>query len=248
MIKNKIAGGFVATVLALAVAPICAFASTANGEWRSVTVSGVTYTGRSAVVSNGSKITGREECQTSQKVPASYIKTSVTLYRGGSSVGTAMGYNSSTSSFGYTTYTVQGWSGYSYSSKGYVGGFNPSTGLYYTTIPPMSPSVYCYASDAANTPELTSAELFGYETLEDGSTVGSAMYESVCGELPDWIMAVADDGTDGYVKAEDYWVPEAENPADAEENYSVRRVRTIPVYAAPESDEVIGSFSMYYGG
>ena len=66
--------------------------------------------------------------------------------------------------------------------------------------------------------------------------------------LPDWILVQATNGTEGYIDADDFWTPMPINPADAVANFSVQRVRSIPVYAEPGGDEVIGQFDMYYGG
>lgn len=91
-------------------------------------------------------------------------------------------------------------------------------------------------------------ESVAYETLDNGETYGSVLSEDYLGYLPDWISAVATNDVNGYIKQDDFWVPEAQNPADAVENFSVQRVRSIPVYEAPGSDVVVGMYDMYYGG
>ena len=86
-----------------------------------------------------------------------------------------------------------------------------------------------------------------YPQTADGETYGSILYERQLGR-PDWISACATNGEHGYIDADDYWVPTALNPADAVANFSVQRVRTIPVYDEPGGTTVVGYFDMYYGG
>lgn len=234
-------------MLLAALSPVTSFATTANGASTSLTVSGVTYTGHAATVSNGSKITGRVEASASKSVGAGYIKTLVKLYKGTQQIGETSGYNGATTNLGYSTYTIQGQSGSDYRTTGSFGGYNSVTGYYSTRSVAYSPNVRCYAS-IVDRPVVLDSDLLGYRVTADGETYGSALGEESVGYLPDWISAQASNGESGYIKLEDYWVPEAENPADAVENYAIERVRSIPVYEAPESDVVVGFYDMYYGG
>lgn len=87
-----------------------------------------------------------------------------------------------------------------------------------------------------------------YQVTGDGETYGTALLEETVGEMPDWICVKATNGCSGYIDADDFWTPMPVNPADAVANFSVQRVRSIPVYAEPGGGEVIGQFDMYYGG
>ena len=68
------------------------------------------------------------------------------------------------------------------------------------------------------------------------------------GEAPDWISAIASNGEEGFIDADDNWAPEATSPADAIANFSEQRTRKIPVYAEPGGDEIVGYFDIRYGG
>lgn len=88
-----------------------------------------------------------------------------------------------------------------------------------------------------------------YEVNEAGETYGSALAAEYNGAEPDWVLAKATNGEEGYVRSADLQMPEPKNPEDAVENFSVQRVKSIPVYAEPSgSGEVVGQFDMYYGG
>ena len=60
------------------------------------------------------------------------------------------------------------------------------------------------------------------------------------------IQAVAENGATGYVRREDLWTPEPDNPQEAVVEYGVERTRSIPVYNLAGS--VVGWFSLRYGG
>lgn len=88
-----------------------------------------------------------------------------------------------------------------------------------------------------------------YELTDDGETYGSGLDAEQCGYAPDWMLAQGTNGSEGYIKTADCWTPEAKNPEDARENYSERRVKSIPVYEEPsELSTIVGFYDMYYGG
>ena len=89
---------------------------------------------------------------------------------------------------------------------------------------------------------------FKYGITDNGETYGSAILRHVFGRYPDWIMAIASNGEEGYIDANDYWVPEATCPADSIANYSVERTRYIPVYSEPGGNEIVGYLGLRYGG
>lgn len=87
-----------------------------------------------------------------------------------------------------------------------------------------------------------------YGVTSNGETYGSALLEDVLGEAPDWISAIATNGAEGYIDADDNWVPVPMSPADAIANFLEQRTRRIPVYAEPGGGEVVGYFEIRYGG
>lgn len=251
MKKTTLRLGIAALLAAVLVAPSVALAGTTYSATKTITVNGVNYTGQTSTSVNGATVVGKSQATASQVVGAGYIYTLVNLREGGSSKGTAAGYTSIASSLGYSTYQAAGRSGYAYSTKGAFSGFNPISGTYTQAAQYQTPNAMCYSGPMAVVlagEQGIDLESVAYETLDNGETYGSVLSEDYLGYLPDWISAVATNDVNGYIKQDDFWVPEAQNPADAVENFSVQRVRSIPVYEAPGSDVVVGMYDMYYGG
>lgn len=252
VMKNSYRKFSVLCILAITLFfPSFAQAGTVTGLAKTINVNGISYTGQLSTITSGAQVTGKSRATASTTVGAGYIYTLVTLYNGSSIVGSAAGYTSASLAQGYSTYTTGGQVGNSYSSRGQFAGFNPITGTYTYATQYPSPSIMYYANALLNEQpnEISSKPVeLVYQKTESGETFGTALGEEVFGRLPDWISAVAANGAEGYVKAEDYWMPTAENPADAVENFSTQQVRLIPVYAEPDSAEVVGQYEMYYGG
>lgn len=231
---------FIATLLG----PTCAFAATTTGNPYALNSNGIVYTGRASMSIDSSRATAKSEVTTTSPVPAGYIWTRVDLYENSVLKGTVSGTNKATLSIGYSTYYVSGRVGASYKAGGKFGAYNAATGGYtYANQYPTDylPFTRSFALES-------SQALEPYSLTEEGDTYGSALGECSWGILPDWIEATATNGVSGYIKAEDFSVPVPRNPEDAINNFSVTRVKSIPVYLGPGSDEVVGKFDIYYGG
>ena len=102
--------------------------------------------------------------------------------------------------------------------------------------------------DIPQSPILTSraAEEYNYGITDEGMTYGSIIISSQLGFEPDLIQAVAENGAVGYVRKDDLWTPEPDDPLEAATEYDTERTRSIPVYNL-EGDSV-GVFSLHYGG
>lgn len=87
-----------------------------------------------------------------------------------------------------------------------------------------------------------------YPVNSNGKTYGSVMDEQKAGGLPDLILAVGVDGTEGYIKKSDL-PPAPKNPEEALKQKAQMEARgpyTIPLYDI-DGKTVIGEFPMNDG-
>lgn len=251
MKKISLKLGIGALLVVASLSPSAALAGTTYSATKTITVNGVNYTGQTSTAVNGSSVLGKSQATASQVVGSGYIYTLVNLCEGASSKGTVAGYTSAASRIGYSTFSLTGRSGYSYSTRGSFAGFNPISGTYTHASQYQTPNAMCYSGSMGavlSQGEPIDLDSVAYERTDSGETYGSLLSEEYLGYMPDWIAAVASNDASGYIRREDFWVPEAQSPADAAVNFSTQRVRSIPVYEAPGSDVAIGMYDMYYGG
>ena len=195
-------------------------------------------------------------------LPAQYLYASASIVDGaGTLYGSASGVNT-TSSPSFTAivmvdssiiadgavFLVTGYGAvYNWHSGSYVlGTYNYSVGIY-DYYHHSNDSLTSLISNALRGTDVFMSGVHAYSITKSGETYGSILYERELGK-PDWIIARATNGECGYIDVDDYWVPMPLRPADTSADYSVERVRTIPVYDEPGGTTVVGYFDMHYGG
>lgn len=82
-----------------------------------------------------------------------------------------------------------------------------------------------------------------YPVNANGQTYGSALAAVSPETEPDLIEAIAADGTEGYVRADDLTPPQPANPSEAARRNGAGKGRIIPLYAV-DGKTVIGTFRL----
>lgn len=198
------------------------------------TVGGYTYTFYSQALSNSGSISFSTIAFSTQSTPANYVGAYARLYSSNGNLVKATSWSYSATSLATgSMYSTSDTSKYYY-SKGKVGFYN---GNGYSTYD-------CYSSPNIAPHSLEHPHL-DVTRNDDGQIYGSEYFLNQIGIEPDLIAAIGDDGTIGYVLAEDINVPGA-STLDEAESYNAESDKEIPLYNK-EGDTVIGKFTIIKG-
>ena len=261
-LRRFIAVAATCTMVLLSVVT-AAFATETYSGWKKVAeIGGVEYWGRTSIEDSSHNMYCRAYLYSGYLSGSTWVP--INLYEGymfvgvaikrsdGSTLSYATAQNLNLTSSVMKSVWTPGKLNVYYRALGYGYAYNWMTGSYEGDYLISSPIL-----EYSNTPLLTDGlALDG--AIVPGCTIEKRHVIAETGEtygeltsfdnLPDWILVQATNGLEGYVDADDFWTPMPINPADAVSNFSVQRVRSIPVYAEPGGGKVIGQFDMYYGG
>lgn len=212
-------------VMSLLVAFVAFFCNTsvaeagiAYSEWATFTAAGSTYRAQSSIGTVGqNRINGSVTVATDVAKPAGYV---------GSYFGIASGISLVASKTSYTTYTTTthtsrlsatGNAGEeTYVSTPFAYIYDPSDGRYEDRALPQSPRQIVYSMTEQ------------YFVDSSGKTYGSIVDVQDVGYFPDYIMAIATNGKNGYIKYSDLV---SHNPSSPQE--AVQLMQSSPKYDIP---------------
>lgn len=222
-------------VLVLTMAPAHAYAAETRGSSVYKTYDGVNYEAYNTL-STAALAMATPRIVASKTLPAGSLGLDAMLVENGSIIDYVTRYTGVSGSSLRATASAEFVSGRQYRAWGRARVYDGSAmGEYRIFDIPQSPIL------ASRTIEMSR-----YGVTNGGKTYGSITLSDQLGFEPDLIQAVAENGATGYVRREDLWIPEPDNPQEAVVEYGVERTRSIPVYNLAGS--VVGWFSLRYGG